>query len=132
MAYYLTLDGREYKNIHIIPPIKRSFQVLDGENAGRLALSGFMVRDVIGTFYNYQITINRDKSDIEEYDDLYETISAPVDSHELSIPYGQEILTFEAYVTNGTDELRKIDEDGNVWNALLINFIAMKPQRTPQ
>ena len=129
--YYLTVDGREYKDIHIVPPIKRSFQILDGENAGRLATSGKMVRDIIGTFYNYSITINKDKSNVAEYDEFYEAISAPVNSHEIIVPYAQETMTFDAYVTNGTDELTLIDDNGNKWNALQINFIAMNPKRTP-
>lgn len=131
MAYYLTLDGREYKNLHIIPPIKRSFQIMDGENAGRLALTGEMVRDIIGTFYNYTVSINKDKSHLDEYDEFYEVISDPnVESHELTIPYGQGTITFNAYVTNGADELTRIDRNGNNWTALQINFIAMKPQRS--
>ena len=133
MAYYLTLDGKEYRNLHIVPPIKRSFQILDGENAGRLAVSGEMVRDIIGTFYNYSLSINKDKSHLDEYDEFYEEITDPnVDSHELIVPYGQGMLTFRAYVTNGADELTRIDANGNKWTGLQINFIAMKPQRTPQ
>lgn len=130
--YYLTVDGKEYKNIHIVPPIKRSFQILDGENAGRLALSGKMVRDIVGTFYNFSLTINKDKSNLAEYDELYDVISAPVASHEIIVPYGQDVITFDAYVTNGSDELSRIDENGNKWTGLQINFIAMNPMRTPQ
>lgn len=129
--YYLKIDGVEYKNVHLVPPIKRNFQIVDGENAGRLALSGRMVRDVIGTYYNFSFSVNRDKSDKAEYDKLYEVLSAPVPSHEIVVPYAQETITFDAYVTNGADELARIDENGNHWNALQINFIAMNPKRTP-
>lgn len=129
--YYLTVDGKEYKNIHIVPPIKRSFQILDGENAGRLALSGRMVRDIVGTFYNFSMTVNKDKSNLAEYDELYEVLSSPVASHEIVVPYGQGTITFDAYVTNGSDELTRIDDNGNNWTALQINFIAMNPERLP-
>ena len=36
---------------------------------------------------------------------FYEAISAPVDSHSLTVPYAQGTLTFEAYVANGDDDL---------------------------
>ena len=66
-----------------------------------------------------------------EYDALYDLLSAPVDSHTIEVPYGQTTWVYEAYVTNGTDELVGIRGDVNVWANLSINFIAMEPQRRP-
>ena len=131
MQKYLILDGTEYKNIHVID-IKRTFSVTDGENAGRLAISGKMIRDIIGTFYNYQFSINADKATRAEYDEFYETISAPVDSHEIVVPYAQGTMTFDAYITGGSDSLLKITDTENKWNNLSFNIIAMEPQRTPK
>ena len=70
-------------------------------------------------------------SDLSEYDKLYEVLSAPVDSHTIMVPYGQETLTFEAYVANGNDSLLHKRPTFNKWNDLTINFVAMKPQRRP-
>ena len=50
----LTVDGKKY-NV-LVTSLTRKFQVLDGKNAER-TLSGAMIRDIIGTFYNYEITI---------------------------------------------------------------------------
>ena len=130
MQKYLIVDGVEYVGIRVLS-IKRSFQVADGENAGRLTVNGNMVRDVIGTFYNYSLTIDPNNSDRATYDDFYEVVSSPEDSHEIVVPYGQGTLTFDAYVTNGDDELILIEDDANKWKNLTFNFIAMKPQRTP-
>lgn len=130
MQKYIVLDGEEYRNIHVTS-IKRTFAVTDGENAGRLATSGKMVRDIIGTFYNYAFTVNADKSTPQEYDRFYETISAPVDSHVITVPYAQDTLTFDAYVTGGNDSIFKITDTGNKWHELSFNVIAMEPQRTP-
>ena len=52
----VTVDGTSYDVRVPAGGLKRSFQVLDGENAGR-TLSGRMVRDIIGTFYNYELQI---------------------------------------------------------------------------
>ena len=129
ISYPITLDGVTYPHIHITS-LKRSFSVLDGENAGRV-MTGTMERDVIGTYYNYAVEIDADGADREEYDNFYEVISAPADSHLLVVPYAQTTLTFDAYVSNGEDELLFMDDDENVWGGLSFNFIAMAPARTP-
>lgn len=123
-----SIDGKEYGGVHVVS-LKRSFSVLDGENAGR-TMDGAMQRDIIGTYYNYSMEIDPSGSSPEEYDALYETLSAPVDSHNIVVPYGQGTLEFKAYVSNGEDEMFQAVE-ANQWNNLSINFIAMKPQRRP-
>ena len=124
------VDGIEFTKAVVDKP-KRSFQILDGENAGRQILTAKMERDVLGTFYNYSMNIDSRFMTREEYDVLYELLSAPVDSHVIEVPYAQETLIFEAYVTNGTDELARIRNNSNNWANLQINFIAMEPQRRP-
>ena len=125
----ITMDGVTYPHIHFTS-IKRSFQVLDGENAGRV-MTGDMERDVIGTYYNYSVEIDSDDADPAEYDDFYEAISAPVDSHLIIVPYAQTTLEFRAYATNGEDRLDIMMDAQNRWGGLSFNFIAMSPQRRP-
>ena len=125
----ITLDGIEYPNIHVTA-LTRSFQVLDGQNAGRL-MTGGMERDIIGTYYNYACEIDADDATPGEYDAFYEVISSPEDSHTLTVPYGQVLYTFEAYVTNGQDALGGMFPTFNRWGGLSFNFIAMEPARRP-
>lgn len=129
MKIPLTIDGVEYPHIHITS-IKRSFSVLDGENAGRL-MTGKMERDIIGTYYNYSCEVDPYDATPDEYDRFYEVISAPQDSHVIVVPYGQSTYTFEAYVANGDDELLDMFDESNRWGALTFNFVAMEPARTP-
>lgn len=124
-----SVDGVPY-HVHVPPGgLKRSFDILDGPNAGRM-LGGLMTRDLIGTFYNYQMEISMDGASLEEYDNLFEALSAPVDSHTVTFPYGQSTLTFQAYVTKGNDALTRKHNSGNYWGGLSVQFIAMAPQRT--
>lgn len=125
----ITLDGVTYPHIRVMS-LKRSFSVLDGENAGRL-MTGEMERDIIGTFYNYAAEIDPEDATPQEYDDFYESISAPVDCHVLVVPYAQTTLTFNAYVSQGQDELEVMLDRQNRWGGLSFNFIAMSPQRRP-
>ncbi len=124
------VDGIEFTKAIVDKP-KRSFQILDGENAGRQILTAKMERDILGTFYNYSMNIDSRFMTKEEYDKLYYLLSSPVDSHTIEVPFGQETLVYEAYVTNGTDELTSIKNNVNNWANLSINFIAMAPQRRP-
>lgn len=124
------VDGIEFTKAIVDKP-KRSFQILDGENAGRQILTAKMERDILGTFYNYSMNIDSRFMSKEEYDELYNLLSAPVDSHTIEVPFGQETLVYEAYVTNGTDELASIRNNSYNWASLSINFIAMEPQRRP-
>lgn len=125
-----TVDGTAYGVKVPTGGLKRSFDIMDGQNAGRM-LSGRMTRDIIGTFYNYELQIERDSASLAEYDSLFQVLSAPVDYHTVVFPYGQETLTFQAYVTKGSDSLVRIAGDKNYWGGLTIQFVAMEPQRTP-
>jgi len=50
------LDGVAY-NVSVTG-LKRSFSVLDTDNSGRTQ-DGEMYRDIIGTFYNYEMTVRQ-------------------------------------------------------------------------
>ena len=128
ISYPIILDGVTYSTLHVVS-MKRSFSVLDAENAGRMS-NGQMQRDIIGTYYNYSVEIDADAASRSDYDTFFEAISAPVDSHTLKIPYGQTTMTFQAYVTQGSDELEAMLPSANRWGGLSFNFIAMAPQRT--
>lgn len=123
------LDGKAYNVIVPADGIKRSARITDGENVGR-TLSGFMIRDIIGTYYNYTISIDTLQTEHAEYDALYEAVTAPVDSHVLKVPYGQGTMEFEAYITSVDDTLSTMS-DGNRWTGLTLSFVAMEPQRRP-
>lgn len=122
----IRVDGMLYP-LYVVS-CKRSFQVLDGANAER-AQAGNMIRDIIGTYYNYTIQVEHDENNREAYDEFYEVISSPVASHKISFPYGQDVLTFDAYVTAGEDNVQSITDVATTWSGLSLQFIAMKPQR---
>lgn len=125
-----TVDGISYDVFVPVGGLKRSFKVLDGPNAGRL-MNGSMERDVLGTFYNYKVEIRRNGSDLASYDRLYEVLSSPSNYHVVSFPYGQDMLTFKAYVTGGDDQLTRKTKSGLYWDGLSIDFVAMDPYRRP-
>ena len=123
------VDGVSYNVIVPEGGLKRQGRVLDGESVGRM-LSGRMMRDIVGTYYNYAMQLDTRNLDVAQYDALYQVLSAPVDYHTVILPYGQSTLTFQAYVTNLDDELVLIQEGRNLWGNLSFTFVAMQPERT--
>lgn len=121
------IDGIEYNVTVPAGGIKRSFSVLDTDKSGR-SQSGDMIRDIIGTYYNYTIQINTKLLKNSEYDALYEIVSSPTEWHMLEVPYGQTTITFKAYVTGGEDSFDSVAKDGTRrWKGLTLKFVAMSP-----
>lgn len=129
--FKLSIDGKTYNIILPYEGVKRSFSILDGDNAGRVQ-TGDMVRDIIGTYYNYTLDVEQDPLYPKDYDDLFEKVSEPVDYHTIIAPYGQELYQFKAYISDGSDTLKYIDVNGlHYWSGLSLNFVAMSPKRVP-
>lgn len=122
-----TMDGKEYDLW--VTKLERDAQVTDTENSGRTN-DYAMHRDIIGTFYNYNLTIYPNGENVQDYDTFFEQITAPVESHDMVFPYGQETLSFKAYVTKAKDTLI-VRNQKNIWGrkGLSLSFIAMEPQR---
>lgn len=124
------LDGKEY-NVEVEhDSLERSFAVTDTDQSGR-TLDYTMDRDIIGTFYNYTMKIYPKTADMASYNAFYDAISDPAyESHTMTFPYGDETLTFQAYVSQGKDKLR-IRNGKNYWgqSGLSLNFVAIEPQR---
>lgn len=128
MTTGITIDGRDY-NIRIkYETLHRAFEIAEGQNSGN-ALDGTLIRDIIGTRYNYQIDIEPDPADPSDYDEFYDLITSPVASHEVSFPYGQETITFRAAIQSGEDYYRGVIGCQRRWSGLSIVFQALSPQR---
>ncbi|WP_312093479.1 hypothetical protein [Aminipila sp.] len=108
--------------------LEREASILSGENAGKLK-NGNMIRDCVGTIYNYNFEVMPKIDNLVAYDELYELITAPVNSYPISVPFGQGYLDFNAYVSSASDELQLIKGIKKLWNKLEFTAVAMEPQR---
>lgn len=126
MEYLFKIDGKGFSGVGV-ESLKRSFRIPDGQNAGDM-LSGDYERDLVGTYYDYDLVITTSDLTDNEYDALFEVLSAPVNSHMVEMPYGMSSLTFEAMIESGGDELIPMD-DGTWWGNLSVSIRAKKPQR---
>lgn len=85
--------------------------------------------DVQGTYFDYEVEIATSHMNVSDYDSLYELLTEPVESHTVTLPYGQSTLTFEARTTLANDRL--ISKFGGIkkWGTLKITFEALTPQK---
>ena len=127
MDYIFTIDGVGY-NVGVVS-IHRTANIKDGPNADT-ALSGKRWRDVQGTFYDYTMEVSADGMSREDYDAMYEVLSAPVDSHVLVAPYGQTTISFTACIEVVEDDVLYMD-DGTAWGNLTVNLYAQEAKRKP-
>lgn len=123
-----TVDGVEFNAI--VTEFSRRAEIRESKLSGDVK-SGRYFRDIIGTYYSYEMTIATNSLSRVEYDALYEVLTAPVESHVVRFPYGQDELEYECYIDSVDDMLKRITEDEAEWAELGIEFIAIAPQRRP-
>lgn len=127
---YIIMDGVTYRVRAVYKSRQRSFSVLEGPNSGE-AVSGRRIRDVKGTGYAYSMQVEPDPAHPEDYDLFFEAISAPVAVHEVTLPYAQGTMTFDAAVSGGTDTDCGVIGGRRRYTGLTVQFDWVEPQRTP-
>lgn len=130
MQDLISVDGN-YFNVSITE-VKRTHNITDGDNAGRTAApAADMIRDIIGTFMTYAISIEPKHNDYASYDSFIDYIVQPIDFVLLKVPYAQGWLTFNAYITKVEDSLKSNINGVRRWGGCSITFTAKSPQWRP-
>ena len=129
---YIKLNGIEFDADVAISSYTRSFNVLDGENAGRV-MSGDMVRDVIGTYLGHKLTVFRRGNNYAGLDAFWDYLveHSVDDSVQLEAADGQTTISYEAYYTSASQDIEKVDGGVNYWGEIEVNFIPMDAQVKP-
>lgn len=127
----ITLDGYEYRVNVIHPSRVLSFEIIEGRNSGQ-ALSYRDIRDIGGTRYNYTMTVEPDPAYPEDFDAFFRDISAPVESHRVTMPMGQTSISFDAVVRSGNITDYGYLAGKRRWKTLEVSFEAIEPQRRPE
>ena len=132
---YARINGISYEVGVAISDYEESFNVLDGENAGRGTKSGLMIRDIIGTYIGHKITFfnKGGTAGNAAFDKLWSDLLAlsVEDSVVLEAADGQTTLKYDAYYTTGSRKLKQVTNGVNYWDELSVNFVPMEAQITP-
>lgn len=129
---YIKINGIEFDADVAISEYTRSFSVLDGDNAGRV-MTGRMVRDIIGTYVNHEITVFRRGGNQDGLDRFWNYLleHSVDDSVMLEAADGQTSIAYEAYYTSATQKLDKVEDGVRYWGEIKVSFIAMDAQVKP-
>lgn len=124
----IKLDGIAYRVKIEFGSLVLSFAISEGKNSGT-SLTNRLIRDILGTSYEYAMKIEPDVRYPDDFDAFFDAISAPVNSHMVEMPYGQDYLIFEAAVTGGSMTYDGILAGRKRWTALEVRFSPIEPQR---
>lgn len=129
---YLKINGIEFDTKVAISEYSRTFNVLDGDNTGRV-MTGRMVRDIIGTYIGHKLKIFRRGDNYKGLDELWDYLIAHSvdDSIMLEAADGQKTISYEAYYTSATQELEKVENGVNYWGEIEITFTPMDAEVKP-
>lgn len=130
-ATRITMDGTTYRVLVVYNSLARSFQLLEGPNAGDM-LSFRHERDLGGTGYGYELSVEPDPKYPEDYDAFYDAVSAPVNSHTIKLPYGANTIIFDAMIESGSDTYKGRLGGRQRWGGLRIRYRYIEPQRVEQ
>lgn len=122
------IDGREFSAI--VTQLDRKARIKESGLSGDVK-NGRHFRDIVGTYYDYDMTIATNSLSRSEYDELYEILTAPQESHVVKFPYGQSEMEYEAYITTVSDSMKSKRPAETEWYELSVTFEAIEPQRRP-
>lgn len=126
----ITIDGVKYKAT-FQKGLKRKFEIINGDNSGRLQGNKDMYLEYVGTFYNYEGTLIRDrKCSDEEWDRLLGVLANPINDHTITVPFNQTTMTWKFYISSGEQELKRVDDDDNHWaKSIKVTLTSMYAQQ---
>lgn len=129
---YIKLNGIEFDADVAISAYNRNFNVVDGENAGRV-MTGRMTRDVIGTYIGHKMTVFRRGDNYAGLDRFWDyLVEHSVDDYvTLEAADGQTSISYDAYYTSASQDMEIVSGGVNYWGAIEINFIPMDAQVRP-
>lgn len=127
-VYNLVMDGETYRVRVKYPDLTRSFRIPEGRNAGDMLDGGYEL-DPVGTYYDYEMTVEPHPLYPEDYDRFFDAISHPSGRHTVLMPYGQTSIAIDVTVTAGRDTSRGVLAGLRRWGELTVQFVARTPNR---
>ena len=124
----ITMDGTTYRVRVVYNTLMREFELIEGPAAGYM-LNMRHERDLIGTGISYEMGIAPDPDYPDDYDNFWMAISAPVDSHEITMPYNNTTITYNAEIMSGRDTYDGLLSGRRQWTGLVVRYHYIQPQR---
>lgn len=107
--------------------LTRKFNKLSDSSSGRTQ-DGSMHINLIGTYFNYTLTLRRPPTcSMADWDKVWNIVSYNEPWTQITMPYNQGTITYDAYITSGEQKLRYIKNGKTYWDSIDLEFIAKEP-----
>jgi hypothetical protein len=123
----IVIDGHSYAVNAAVTELTESFEKLSSDKSGRTK-TGDMYISLIGVYFNYELKLYKGNCSIEDWDRLWDQLSAKKAFNTITVPHNQTTVTFVAYITSGSRMLKQQRNDKNYWGDITVKFIAKSPQ----
>jgi len=120
-----TIDGLTWD----VPcKIERTAEMTASDISG-LMLDRSYFNDVLGTYMSYTVSMAVPLDMRDEYAQIYEAITNPVDGHTLVLPYNNGTIEIIARIANISDVYVRLAGGQNYWKGIRFTAIANGPTK---
>ena len=123
----ITMDGVTYRVCIVADSYMDEFELVEGPTNGDM-LNDRHERDLIGTRATYSMEVERDPRYPLDYQQFYEAIRSPVNSHSVTVIDGQNMLTYQAQIQSGSRVYDKTVNGVRLYKGVVVNFVPEAPQ----
>lgn len=121
-----SIDGIEWD----VPcDIDRVSEITASDISGMLLDKSYF-NDVLGTYLKYSIKIAVPFGMMNEYTDIYEALTEPVDGHTFILPYNETYVTITGRVTSVSDVYVLMPNGSTHWKGIKFDIVSNHPTKT--
>ena len=120
-----TIDGVEYK---VKCTIERAAEIKESSISG-VMLNGSIFRDVLGTYYTYDIRLEMPLKNKGRYHSLIEQLTEPIDGHVFVLPYNSDTIELTGKIEDPEDVWKKLPGGYTYWDGLKFTISPNGPSK---
>lgn len=124
-----TIDGITY---NVFCDIERQVEIKGSDLSGML-LNKQNYKDVLGSYIQYTISMAIPVTEMAAYAELYEKLTDPVATHQITMPYNNTTITFDGTIETVSDRYfnKSNDISKGVWRGTQFTAIGATPIKLP-
>ena len=120
-----SIDGVEYR---VKCTATRTAEIRESDISG-LMLDGSWFRDILGTYYSYEIRLEMPLKSKGRYAALIEQLTEPVDGHQFVLPYNNDTIQITGLVEEPEDVFVRLASGYTYWDGLKFSIAPNAPSK---
>lgn len=108
--------------------IQRVSEITPSEISGMM-LDGSYFNDVLGTYLSYTVSLAVPLNMRDDYNQIYEVLTNPVDGHAFVLPYNSGTISITGRVGNVSDVYVRMANGGIYWKGIQFEVTSNAPSK---